>query len=123
MGHTNFYAINQPFLRAALFLFVFFQVPSFSLAYESAESDIMKYLPRSPDERLVSLRMINCSYLQAGLICAAGAHFCYFVVFGECGFRPYDLIGIRDNFEDASIQDLQDSYGQEWVNVLLHTKN
>ncbi|OQV18254.1 Sodium/potassium-transporting ATPase subunit alpha [Hypsibius exemplaris] len=74
----------------------------------------MKLPPRSPKERLVSMQLIHCTYLQAGMICSAGAFFSYFVVLGPCGFWPSRVIGLRDDWENASIQGLQDSYGQEW---------
>jgi magnesium-transporting ATPase (P-type) len=96
------------------------QVPSISMAHESAEADIMKLPPRQADERLVSIRLIHCTYLQAGAISAAGAFYAYFVVLGSSGFRPYDVIGLRDAWEDPSIQDLRDSYGQEWVIFVVH---
>jgi hypothetical protein len=44
-----------------------------------------------------------------------------FVILGENGFRPYDLLGMRAEWDSKAINDLKDSYGQEWVgyNCLL----
>lgn len=43
------------------------QVPAISLAYESAESDIMKRQPRNPKtDKLVNERLISMAYGQIG---------------------------------------------------------
>lgn len=43
------------------------QVPAISLAYESAESDIMKRQPRNPQkDKLVNERLISMAYGQIG---------------------------------------------------------
>ena len=45
------------------------QVPAISLAYEQAESDIMKRMPRDPEgDRLVNQRLIGVAYGQIGMI-------------------------------------------------------
>lgn len=45
-----------------------FQVPAISLAYEAAESDIMKRQPRNPlRDKLVNERLISIAYGQIGL--------------------------------------------------------
>ncbi|XP_055338913.1 sodium/potassium-transporting ATPase subunit alpha-B-like isoform X2 [Paramacrobiotus metropolitanus] len=91
-------------------------VPAISLAYEKAESDIMKRRPRNPKlDRLVNERLIGLAYGQIGMIQALAGFFTYFVIMGENGFRPYDLLKIRDRWEAKGINDLQDSYGQEWT--------
>ena len=44
-------------------------VPAISLAYEQAESDIMKRMPRDPEhDRLVNQRLIGVAYGQIGMI-------------------------------------------------------
>lgn len=44
-----------------------FQVPAISLAYEQAESDIMKRQPRNPQtDKLVNERLISMAYGQIG---------------------------------------------------------
>ena len=45
----------------------FLQLPAISLAYERAESDIMKREPRNPGvDRLVNERLISLAYGQIG---------------------------------------------------------
>ena len=44
-------------------------MPAISLAYEQAESDIMKRMPRDPEgDRLVNQRLIGVAYGQIGMI-------------------------------------------------------
>ncbi|XP_008567737.1 PREDICTED: sodium/potassium-transporting ATPase subunit alpha-4 [Galeopterus variegatus] len=91
-------------------------VPAISLAYESAESDIMKRLPRNPKtDNLVNNRLIGMTYGQIGMIQAVAGFFTYFVILAENGFRPTDLLGIRLNWDDRYGNDLEDSYGQQWT--------
>lgn len=46
------------------------QVPAISLAYETAESDIMKRQPRNPrTDKLVNERLISMAYGQIGQCC------------------------------------------------------
>ncbi|KAK3601218.1 hypothetical protein CHS0354_040401 [Potamilus streckersoni] len=91
-------------------------VPAISLAYESAENDIMKRAPRDPiKDKLVNERLIGMAYGQIGMIETAAGFFVYFVVLGENGFLPNRIFGIREQWDSTAIQDLQDSYGQEWT--------
>uniref|UniRef100_G1TE72 Sodium/potassium-transporting ATPase subunit alpha n=1 Tax=Oryctolagus cuniculus TaxID=9986 RepID=G1TE72_RABIT len=91
-------------------------VPAISLAYESAESDIMKRLPRNPKtENLVNNRLIGMAYGQIGMIQALAGFFTYFVILAENGFKPFDLLGIRLDWDDRFLNDLEDSYGQQWT--------
>ena len=91
-------------------------VPAISLAYEKAESDIMKRLPRNAKvDKLVNERLISMSYLQIGMIQASAGFFTYFVIMAENGFMPSRLPGLRSEWESRAINDLKDSYGQEWV--------
>ncbi|CAF1133694.1 unnamed protein product, partial [Didymodactylos carnosus] len=91
-------------------------VPAISLAYEKAESDIMKRLPRDPlRDRLVNERLISMAYGQIGPIQASAGFFTYLVIMAENGFLPSRLLGLRKSWEAKHINDLQDSYGQEWV--------
>ena len=41
--------------------------------------------------------------------------FSYFTIMAESGFFAYRLFGIREDWEDDDIQDVTDSYGQQWV--------
>ncbi|XP_008549108.1 sodium/potassium-transporting ATPase subunit alpha isoform X2 [Microplitis demolitor] len=91
-------------------------VPAISLAYEAPESDIMKRQPRDPyRDNLVNRRLISMAYGQIGMIQAAAGFFVYFVIMAENGFLPRDLFGIRKMWDSKAINDLKDSYGQEWT--------
>jgi sodium/potassium-transporting ATPase subunit alpha len=108
-------------------------VPAISLAYEKAENDIMKRRPRDPQhDRLVnersvvrccqrtmhhSFRLISMAYGQIGMIQASAGFFVYLVIMAENGFWPSRLVGIRKSWESKALNDLEDSYGQEWVGV------
>lgn len=91
-------------------------VPAISLAYEQAESDIMKRQPRNPKtDKLVNERLISISYGQIGMIQALGGFFTYFVILAENGFLPSSLLGIRVSWDDRWVNDVEDSYGQQWT--------
>ncbi|XP_065323368.1 sodium/potassium-transporting ATPase subunit alpha-B-like isoform X2 [Gordionus sp. m RMFG-2023] len=101
-------------------------VPAISLAYEKAESDIMKRKPRNPKyDKLVNERLISLAYGQVGMIQACAGFFTYFVIMAENGFLPRKLLGIRVPWDSAGVNDLTDSYGQEWTytnrKILEHT--
>nr|XP_033712385.1 sodium/potassium-transporting ATPase subunit alpha-2-like [Tursiops truncatus] len=53
--------------------------------------------------------------LPTGMIQALGGFFTYFVILAENGFLPSRLLGIRLDWDDRSMNDLEDSYGQEWT--------
>nr|XP_020664733.1 sodium/potassium-transporting ATPase subunit alpha-2-like [Pogona vitticeps] len=91
-------------------------VPAISLAYESAESDIMKRKPRnSRTDKLVNERLISLAYGQIGIMQALAGFFTYLVIMAENGFLPTTLLGLRLDWDDRSKNDLEDSYGQEWT--------
>jgi len=91
-------------------------VPAISMAYEEAESDIMKRHPRDPvNDKLVNQRLISMAYGQIGMIQAAAGFFSYFIILAENGFLPGDLFGIRKQWDSKGVNDLEDSYGQEWT--------
>jgi sodium/potassium-transporting ATPase subunit alpha len=78
----------------------------------------MKRLPRnSKKDKLVNERLISVAYGQVGMIQAAAGFFVYLVILAENGFLPKDLLGIRQKWESKAINDLEDSYGQEWTYV------
>uniref|UniRef100_A0A8C3HVT2 Sodium/potassium-transporting ATPase subunit alpha n=1 Tax=Chrysemys picta bellii TaxID=8478 RepID=A0A8C3HVT2_CHRPI len=92
-------------------------IPSVALAYEKAESDIMNRRPRhKKKDRLVNEQLAVYSYLQIGML----AFLAYFTVYAEQGWLPNTLLGLRVNWEDDYYNDIEDSYGQEWVKHLLH---
>merc|ERR1711953_1582516 len=91
-------------------------VPAISMAYEQAESDIMKRQPRNPfTDKLVNEGLISMAYGQIGMIQASAGFFVYFVILAENGFLPGKLFGIRRAWDSPAINDLEDSYGQEWT--------
>ncbi|KAF0046690.1 hypothetical protein F2P81_000323 [Scophthalmus maximus] len=142
-------------------------VPAISLAYEAAESDIMKRQPRNPaTDKLVNERLISMAYGQIGSspplrrttplllhvnqrdrprVGEAVAMINIAVVETlKCGrpseipasplqpvqmlrslqlrtidlqngFIPKTLVGIRVNWDDRDVNDLEDTYGQQWT--------
>merc|ERR1739844_501078 len=91
-------------------------VPAISMAYEFAESDIMKRQPRNPfTDKLVNERLISMAYGQIGMIQASAGFFVYFVIMAENGFWPSRLLGLRKDWDSKAINDLEDNYGQEWT--------
>merc|ERR1712038_1446865 len=91
-------------------------VPAISMAYEKAESDIMKRPPRNPfTDKLVNERLISMAYGQIGMIQASAGFFVYFVILAENGFWPKRLFGLRKQWDSIAVNDLEDSYGQEWT--------
>jgi len=49
------------------------------------------------------------------MIQAGGGFFVYLVVMAENGFLPSRLLGLRKSWDSRFINDLEDSYGQQWV--------
>merc|ERR1712136_152364 len=91
-------------------------LPAISLAYEQAESDIMKRKPRNPfTDKLVNERLISMAYGQIGMMQASAGFFAYFVIMGENGFLPKRLLGLRKEWDSRNVNDLEDSFGQEWT--------
>jgi sodium/potassium-transporting ATPase subunit alpha len=91
-------------------------LPAISLAYEKAESDIMKRRPRNvKSDNLVNSRLISFAYWQIGVMQAAAGFFVYTVIMMESGFWMSRLLNIRVFWESKAINDLEDSYGQEWT--------
>jgi len=91
-------------------------VPAISMAYEFAESDIMKRPPRNPfTDKLVNERLISMAYGQIGMIQASAGFFVYFVILCENGWWPSHLLGLRRAWDSQAVNDLEDSYGQEWT--------
>jgi len=91
-------------------------VPAISLAFERPESDIMKRKPRDPKtDKLVNERMISIAYGQIGMLQAAAGFFTYFVIMSENGFLYDTLLGVRKYWDSKAVNDVTDSYGQEWT--------
>ncbi|CAD5221584.1 unnamed protein product [Bursaphelenchus xylophilus] len=101
-------------------------VPAISLAYEEAESDIMKRRPRDPlRDKLVNERLISLAYGQIGMIQASSGFFIYFCIMADNGFYPSRLYQIRSEWDSMAVNNLKDDYGQEWTyanrKILEHT--
>ncbi|XP_036600929.1 potassium-transporting ATPase alpha chain 2-like [Trichosurus vulpecula] len=91
-------------------------IPSVALAYEKAESDIMSRKPRhKKKDRLVNHQLALYSYLQIGILQSVGGFFAYFTVYTVQGFKPDLLLFLRPLWENDDLNDLEDSYGQEWT--------
>ena len=94
----------------------------------------MKRQPRNPEtDHLLNEKLLFLSYGQLGLIQAASGFFTYFVIMAENGFWPDRLLGnisivcvyvsvsiqlclgIRNEWDSRAINDLTDSYYQEWT--------
>lgn len=89
-------------------------IPAISMAWESAESDIMKRPPRDAKvDRLVTRKLIFFAYLQIGVIQAAAGFFTWMVVMNDYGFPPQMLIG-QGAFENWGKQMLWCSTGNLW---------
>ena len=59
--------------------------------------------------------MIFLSYAQFGMIATSAGFFTYYVIMAMNGFLPGRLNFISKLWDSMSINDLEDSYGQEWV--------
>jgi sodium/potassium-transporting ATPase subunit alpha len=91
-------------------------VPAVTLAYERAESDIMLRMPRHPQkDKLVNDVLIGAAGGQMGILESVACYFTFFVMLGQFGFLPLRVIGIRADWENSAINNLKDSYGQEWT--------
>lgn len=55
------------------------------------------------------------SYGIIGFLQACCGFYVYVVILSENGFWAYDLLQIREKWESKAVNDLEDSYGQEWV--------
>jgi len=63
-------------------------------------------------------RLIGLTIFQVGFYESLSGIFTYFVIYGQHGFRPERIIGLRDDWGNTAINNLEDSYGQEWVSYL-----
>ncbi|XP_018416828.1 PREDICTED: potassium-transporting ATPase alpha chain 2-like [Nanorana parkeri] len=91
-------------------------IPSIALAYEKAENDIMTRKPRNPHkDRLVNIKLLSYSYFHIAAMETYAGFVNYFTIMAEQGFLPINTINLRVNWEDKTINELEDSYGQEWT--------
>ncbi|CAD6184139.1 unnamed protein product [Caenorhabditis auriculariae] len=89
--------------------------PAISYAYEVPESDIMQRAPRNPiHDKLVNKRLVMFSYLQIGAIQACAGFTTYFALMMYHGWKPERLYDLAAEWENRHINDLEDSFGQQW---------
>jgi sodium/potassium-transporting ATPase subunit alpha len=70
-------------------------VPAISMAYETAEADIMQRPPRNAKvDRLVTKKLVSFAYLQIGVIQAISGFFTWLVVLNDYGYAPHILPGL-----------------------------
>ncbi|KAK5974654.1 Cation transporting ATPase, partial [Trichostrongylus colubriformis] len=90
--------------------------PAISLAYEVAETDIMQRPPRNPQyDRLVNTRLVLFSYLQVGVFQMYAGFVTYFAIMMANGWKPLHLLFQRELWDCETVNDLEDSYGQQWT--------
>lgn len=78
-------------------------LPAISLAYEKAESDIMRRKPRNAAiDRLVNRRLMSFSYAQIGMFQALAGIFVALVVLNDYGLRPQTMLFLNSNSHYAS---------------------
>jgi sodium/potassium-transporting ATPase subunit alpha len=76
-------------------------VPAISMAWENAESDIMRRPARdSSIDHLVTAKLVSFAYLQIGVIQALAGFFTWLVVLNDYGYPPAILpgLGAYDNW-------------------------
>lgn len=66
-------------------------------------------------------RLISMAYGQIGMMQASAGFFVYFVIMAENGFWPGLLFGLRRKWDNKNLNDLEDSYGQNWVIMSCYT--
>ncbi len=58
------------------------------------------------------------AYGQVGMMQASSSYFVYLVILGQNGFLQSHILGLREAWDSNGLNDLIDSYGQEWVSFL-----
>ena len=104
-------------------------IPAISMAWETAESDIMKRPPRNADiDRLVTKKLIMFAYLQIGVIQALAGFYTFFVVLMDYGYPAYILfdghLGANDDWgkqplycKPVDVPTNGKMWADEWGNV------
>lgn len=64
--------------------------------------------------------MVGYSYMQMGMLEAFAGFFTYIIAMSEAGFWPFRLLDLRQEWDSIAINDVEDSYGQEWVRRLFY---
>lgn len=66
-------------------------------------------------------RLINFAYFQIGIVQALAAFATYFFVMFENGFKPYDVLHIREKWDNKTLT-ITDSYMREWVRIRIYKR-
>lgn len=90
-------------------------LPPISLAYEPIESHVMQHHHSNLNQSMVFLVMLALLYY--GLIQFLCGYLAFLIVMAENGFWWSRLVGLRRKWYSPAINDLVDSYGQEWTYV------
>lgn len=78
-------------------------LPALGLGAENPETDVMKKLPRSRNERLLTRNMLIMSYGIVGMIQAAAGFFSYFVVLFSNGWQWGQDLAVNDPVYQTAI--------------------
>ncbi|MEQ2161417.1 Sodium/potassium-transporting ATPase subunit alpha-1 [Goodea atripinnis] len=100
-----------------LFHFFFLLLCSYCVLFTLRLEDFTLYFPQSgsmPNWIQCVKKQIEV-YGEGGMIQALAGFFTYFVILAENGFLPSTLVGIRVSWDNKYINDLEDSYGQQWT--------
>jgi len=62
----------------------------------------------------VPFRLLSYTYGQTSVFELASGFFAYYVTMGFHGFKPDRLYNLNGEWTNQAINDLEDSYGQEW---------
>lgn len=82
--------------------------PSFSLAWEDGELDLMIRKPRSQTDHLFTRKLLGVAYFQMGSLQVFAVFLCYFTVMNDFGFPPTELF--YKQFKGALIARNEDPY-------------
>lgn len=58
---------------------------------------------------------MSYTYGQSSVMEFLAGMFSYFAVFALNGWLPFHMVGIETRWDSKAINDLSDSYGQEWT--------
>ncbi|XP_017090689.1 sodium/potassium-transporting ATPase subunit alpha [Drosophila bipectinata] len=116
--HFSFFLIKLPFwirvMSVFIIQFIVNLIPAASLILEYAEEHLMMQKPKVYDDYLVNRRLLFVTHILVGPIEAAAVFILYFKYMAHRGFIPKSLYGLNYRWYDPSVDDIIDTYGQEW---------
>ncbi|KAH8402362.1 hypothetical protein KR009_011580 [Drosophila setifemur] len=89
-------------------------VPAVTLITELPEERLVMQKPKIYDDYLLNRRLFFVSHILVGSIEAAACFIMYFKIMANRGFLPRTLVGLNFKYHDPMVNDLTDSFGQEW---------